>query len=166
MLAIFFSCQGNSNNGISHNKNINNNNSVQDSSDYNAEMELSKESKMKLLYTEVNILIGKGEYQGAIEKLHQIIKLDSIDGKFYYDIGYCLSNLNRDSLAINYYKESLKRNYDKFEVYRVLGITYFLKLNNYEKGLYYFKLCLELNPNDEEIKEFIREIEKRYTDKT
>lgn len=127
---------------------------------------LSRANRIEQLYTEVNILIGREEYEAAVGKLLDIIKLDSLDARYSFDTGFCLTNLNRDSAAVIFYKESLNKGYDKFEVYRVLGITYSLKFNDYEKGLYYFRLCKELKPNDDEINEFIRVSEKRYRDNT
>ena len=114
---------------------------------------------INLLKTQADILIGKEDFLSALELFEKLILIDSLNGKFHFEKGYCLAQLNSDVEAINCYLKASELNYNRFECYRSLGIIYSIKLGNKEKAKYYFEKCVEINPNNDEVKDLLNSLE-------
>ncbi len=119
-----------------------------------------------MIKTMANILFQTNEYQKALEKYNRLIELDSLNGQFYFRKAYCLVQLNRHSESVKYYLKAADLGFERFESFRSLGITYSFVIKNDKQAVIYFKKCLEIDPNSEEVKKFLREIQKASDNKS
>lgn len=95
-------------------------------------------------------------YKEAIDLFGQLIEVFPHKGEYYATRGYCLTQLNSDSAAIKDFLKSVEYNFNIFEAYRSLGITYMFKLDDPKLARFYFGKCFEINPKDEEIIKYLK----------
>lgn len=110
------------------------------------------------LVVQAALLYANDKFEEALESYSKLVELDSTNGDFFYRKAYCLAQLNRDSAAVENYLKSANLDFRKFDAYRSIGLIYTVGLNDRSKAIEYFKKCLEINPNAEEIKRLIEDI--------
>ncbi len=111
------------------------------------------------LIVKAALLYAKDQYEEAIESYNELLSIDSLNGEYYYKIGYCLAQLHKDSAAIKNYIRATELNFRKFDACRSIGLIYAIgPLKNNSKAIEYLNKCLVINPEANDIKKLIREI--------
>lgn len=94
-----------------------------------------------------NIFLGNGDdYNNCFNSIiDSNYKKDNKNDLFY--VAMSLSNLDKDSIAINYFKELLKIDHSDSEILIGIG-TSLLKLGKLDESLHYLEQALELDKDD------------------
>ena len=111
----------------------------------------SSEETFKELIHEADSLYALNSDFKALRLYIQIIKTDSMNGKYYFNIAHCYDNHHVYDFAINYYLKSIELNYRIEDCNYNIGRCYALDLND-TMALFYSKKAYELNPLDFEAK--------------
>jgi len=105
-----------------------------------------------------HLLYVNKEYLEASQEYSELIKIDSLNGKYHYRKGYCLAQLSSYNEAIIYYQQASILNYDKFECFKSIGIIYYFMINDNKRAEEYFSKCLEIKPKDKEVEKYMAEL--------
>jgi tetratricopeptide (TPR) repeat protein len=106
-----------------------------------------------------HLLYQRNQYEDALKEYNKLIKYDSLNGQFNFRIGYCLAQLGKDTISVKYYKRSADLKYREYDSYFALGLIYSVgTLDDYEKAIYYFKKCLEINPKAKDVEKILRQL--------
>lgn len=111
------------------------------------------------LILKADLMYATDQYADAIELYTKLLLIDSLNGKFNYRKGFCLRNLRLYPESIEYFLKSIALNYREFDSYNNLGVIYSIGLNDYPQARKYFEKSLEINPNSEEVKSFLKTID-------
>jgi len=95
------------------------------------------------------------EYQKAVEAFEKTIKLDSENGSALRYLAIAYFNLDNMLMSVEAYKRCLKLLPDDLEINLELALVYFHKLNNFHEAENYFKKCLQLNPQKEDLYKYL-----------
>ncbi|MGB8658640.1 MAG: tetratricopeptide repeat protein [Candidatus Zixiibacteriota bacterium] len=95
------------------------------------------------------ILVQKGEYQGAIEEYRKAIKGRPSVTQYYDNLGALLANLKRYPEAIQVLEEGLKASPGYPSIYRNLGYAYY-NSGDSSQAEKYLKLYLQYSPQAED----------------
>jgi tetratricopeptide (TPR) repeat protein len=120
------------------------------------EFNLTDTSELNL---KADLLYAKDQFAEALKLYVKLSNADSLNGKYNYRKGYCLRGLRKYNESIACYLKSIRLNYRKFDSYNNLGIIYSIGLNDNEQAKKYFEKSLEIDPNSEEVKTFIKALE-------
>jgi len=110
-------------------------------------------------FSMANSYFDSKQYDSAIKYLNYSIKIDSLDGKFFFMRGKSYSYLFDNKSAISDYLQSAKLNYRTSDAYFNVAVN--SMFDNDSMALYYFKKSSDLNPNDPDAKFQIEECAKR-----
>lgn len=86
------------------------------------------------------------QYLLAIDNYLNLTLIDSLNGKYYYRIGYCLGQSHQLPTAVHYYQKSADLGYREFESNKAIGVIYLLVLKDRVKAAVYFDKCRKLDP--------------------
>ncbi|MBL7873473.1 MAG: tetratricopeptide repeat protein [Cyclobacteriaceae bacterium] len=126
----------------------------------NSEATIKVEDDSSTLILKAHLLYSNNKYQEALEYYTKLLEIDSTHGKFYYRKAYCLVQLYRHSESIKFYQKASDLNYSKFDCYKSIGLTYTFALKNDSLACVYFRMCLQLEPGNEEIIELMKAVDK------
>lgn len=104
---------------------------------------------------------SKDMFTEAANSYEKLIKFDSLNGEYYYRLGYCHAQLTKDSQAVKNYAKAADLGHRRFEAYRSIGLIFSVGLNDDAKAIEYFNKCLEIDPNADEIKKLVKTIKNK-----
>jgi len=91
-------------------------------------------------------LYYKKDYQGAISKYNEAIKLNPNLDLAYYNRGLAYTNLKNYSQAISDYTQAIKLNPNYNATYNNRGVAYY-DLQNYSQAILDYNKTIKINPN-------------------
>ncbi|MHA2365122.1 MAG: tetratricopeptide repeat protein [Candidatus Hodarchaeales archaeon] len=117
-------------------------------------------SESKIWYKKGRALTELDKITEALESFNEIIKLDSNHEKAFWYKGFCLSKLRRHQEAIEAYEEALRINSDDGWLWynKGLNLSY---LGRFDEALKDYSKALAIIPNEEKIKNKIKEAEEK-----
>jgi len=118
---------------------------LQDASLYN---------KLALVY------LGKKEFKDAAKALDQALILEPDNDAFYNNFGLLSYQQGRYDEAIEGYEKSIEINNKVASRFMNLGLAYFMS-KKYRKAADAYEKALILEPNNEEFKRLLREVEEK-----
>ena len=105
----------------------------------------------------INILLLKSETLILEDKLESakgillfIDKIEPNNQDAYIQKATILSKLKEHEKSIEMLSECLKHSEYKFEVWHLIAME-FLTIGNFQKAMFYFRLCIENEPNDHQV---------------
>ena len=114
------------------------------------------------LRTRADLLYGNKQYKEALDIYNHLVSLDSTNGHFYYIIGYCLGqfdDLQKES--VEFFLKAASLNYERADAYHNIAVIYEVLYHDHAKAVIYYKKCLELDPNNQEVKDLIAKFEPK-----
>ena len=137
---------------------------------YNLALELLKKIKSnkeeKHLESKLygSILFKKQEWLKSIKYFNKVLENDKKDLVVLNNIGVALYNIGRFKDSINFFEKLSKFEANPVNTLRSLGITY-KNLGNYEKAIENFVKALNLQNNDNSVKQYLIDIFNYYIPK-
>jgi tetratricopeptide (TPR) repeat protein len=93
------------------------------------------------------------DFVHAIIYYGSLIKLDSLNGQYYYKRAYSKSMLFDLDGAIVDYSKTIKLNPERKNAYLSIGMIYFAT-KHYQEAIPFLDKCLDIDPNDKMAKKF------------
>jgi len=95
-------------------------------------------------------LVWAEEYEKALTKFQQAVRIKPDFAKAYFYIGYCNSKLGRDSESLQAYEKTIQLKPDIAEAWRGKGDA-LVKLERYTEALQAYEMAIQLQPDDPEL---------------
>lgn len=131
-----------------------------DSNDLNSNLNTIEDLKAK-----ASVFYMTDDYLEAAKLFKQILEIDSMNAEITYKLGFCLAQLDQDSDAVRYFEKSISFQYRVFDSNKNLGLLYLKSsIYNKEEAKKYFNRCNEINPNDEIVNGFLKELNTKAND--
>lgn len=111
-------------------------------------------NKLALVY------LGKKEFKDAAKALDQALTLEPDNDTFYNNLGLLLYQQGKYDEAIESYERSIEINNKVASRFMNLGLAYFMS-KKYRKATDAYDKALILEPNNEEFKRLLAEVEKK-----
>jgi tetratricopeptide (TPR) repeat protein len=109
------------------------------------------------------LYVSQHDYEHAYQDYSELVKYDSLNGKYFYGKGFCLLKLKKYAEAERNLLTAVNLNYRICDAYYLLAtLNYFLLLND-SLALGYCIKCLKIDPNNQEIIGLKKEIEDKKT---
>ena len=97
--------------------------------------------------------IKSKSYLEAVSYYSQLIEFDSGSSEYYFQRGYCLSQLEKFELAATDFQTSAEAGYREFDSYYALASIFILAKPNDSLAETYLLKILDLNPESNEVLE-------------
>jgi len=110
----------------------------------------SSELKMK-----ADSIYNNDNYELAIIYYTLLLQKDSVNADAFFKRAYSFAQVFRYEESTSDYLKAIKLNYRKSDAYFNLGCNFSAQMN-FERALYYFQKALELEPNNQAIKDLIK----------
>ena len=95
-----------------------------------------------------------GNYDSSRLYFTYLIRMDSLNGEYYFKRAYSNSMLLNQSGSINDYLKAAKLKYKQAKAFYNIGINY--QLRNDSLALIYYKKCYEIDPSYPNVQDNIR----------
>lgn len=105
--------------------------------------------------TMASILYNSEQFKEALIEYDKLIKLDSLEGQFYFRKAVCAAQILKDSVAEFNFKRSINLNYRTFDAYMNLGLIYMSTFKNDAKAIECFEKCIQIDPTSQKAKTFL-----------
>jgi len=105
--------------------------------------------KTAIIIDKANKHYNAEEYSLAKVYFDSLIKLDSLNGDYYFKRGYSKSMLLDLSGAISDYSKTIKYNGNRKKSALLNTGTVYYNMGNYDSAIIYLNECLKLEPNNE-----------------
>jgi tetratricopeptide (TPR) repeat protein len=101
----------------------------------------------------------KDDFLKSIYFYTKLINLDSTQGEYYFRRGYSFSRILNADQAIEDYLKAVELGYRQADAYKNIGINY--STLNDSLAIWYFQKSLALDPQNDKIKNYIKECYQR-----
>ena len=101
----------------------------------------------ELILLKSEILIFEGDYKKSLKLLELAEKLSPQHEEIFIQKATIASKSKKHTEAIKFLEIALKFSNDLSEIWNLIGMEY-LFVKNFNSAKYYFKLCIEKDPND------------------
>ena len=90
-------------------------------------------------------LLTRGKYQEAFDQVAFAAKIDTENEQVFFNLGFALSRLGRDAVAIEAYQRTIEIFEDYGEAHNKLA-NLFVKQGQFKEAEVHFETALELDP--------------------
>ncbi len=126
---------------------------------FSCKNDLTRENERNRTLAQAQKLLDKEEYNEAVEIINRIIDADSLDNEARYFRARCNFFLENYDLCIKDLKIVADAGYRQYDANYNLGNIYWI-LAQYSNAVKYFKIALEYDPSNQEVKEIIEVLEE------
>lgn len=122
---------------------------------------ITKDPQNAGLYNKLALTyLGKKEFKDATKALSQALELDPNNDAFYNNLGLLFYQQGKYDEALDSYEKSIEINNKVASRFMNLGLAYFM-LKKYRKAADAYEKALILEPNNEEYKKLLAEVEEK-----
>ena len=122
---------------------------------------ITKDPKNAGLYNKLALTyLGKKDFKDAAKALSQALELDSKNDAFHNNLGLLFYQQGKYDEAIDGYERSIEINNKVASRFMNLGLAYFM-LKKYRKAADAYEKALILEPDNEEYKKLLSEVEEK-----
>ena len=98
-----------------------------------------------ILESKANILYYQDRYLEAVKYFDSLIKIDSLNGEYYYKRAFSHGMLSQRIMAVDDYKKAIQFKFKVNDAYYNIGVNYLF--TNDSLALSNFERCIETDPN-------------------
>lgn len=121
--------------------------------------DLTQENERNRAFAHAQKLHDKEEYNEAVEIINRIIDADSLDNEARYFRARCNFFLENYGLSVKDLKIVANAGYRQYDANYNIGNIYWITAE-YSNAVKYFKIALEFDPSNQEVKEIIEVLEE------
>lgn len=119
----------------------------------------SAKDDTKALESKASLLYDQDRYSEAVKYFDYLIKIDSLNGEYYYKRAYSHGMLSQRVMATEDYKKAIQFRFKVNDAYYNIGVNYLF--TNDSLALDNFQRCIEVDPNYSKAYWQITECKKR-----